>query len=463
VDPLLEELIVDGIVDIASATWARQHQAERGGTIDVALLELELIDEDGLLRALGRCHRTKAAAPHDFENIAPELAKRLPQGFSKSFSLCPVRLVGKDMFALVARPLGAASKQELHDLFGLQVRELVCSAHHLAVATDRVYGVPLADRHRELEQRLARKRAAPPLERVISSLARAGNFAAAVEELLDFASRLVDFPCLLVSQNGKLRVAVARRGGATAPASVPLPGAASSLGPAILHNGYFLGPPSGSEADRDFYAALGRELPRCTFIAPVPRARTKATFLYADNRDRGIAARWVAELTLLVGRLGHKSAERPTEVAAAEPLLAPPPAPPIAATPAAAAPAPLPSEERVVLERLRVAAAEAGMELAAFVEDLLRRARVSAAAREPAAGVMDEMKLLFEKLATDIPAHLARGMQAAFRDMGATQAAAPARVPAPAAPTVTLVQTPAAPKETASYQSRRQKTARVKL
>jgi hypothetical protein len=457
VDPLLEELIADGILDVASATWARRHQAEHGGAVDVALLELELIDEEGLLRALARCHRTKAAAPSDLENVPPELAKRLPQGFSKSFSLCPVRLVGKDMVALVARPLAAASKQELHELFGLQVRELICSAHHLAVATEKVYGVPLVDRNRKLEQRLARKRGAPPLERVVSNLGRAASFAAAVEELLEFANRLVDFPCLLVSQNGKLRVAVARRGEATAPASVPLPGAASSLAPAFLHNGYFFGPPAGSDADRQFYAALGRELPRCAFVAPVPRARTKATFLYADNCDRGIAARWVAELTLLVGRLGHKSAERPTELAAEAAA-----APPIVAA-AAPAQAQLSSEERGVLERLRVAAAEAKMELVPFVEDLLRRPPVSAAVREPAAGVlMDEMKLLFEKLATDIPAHLARGMQAAFRDMGTPQASAPARAAA-AVPAVTLVQTPAAPKETASYQSRRQKTARVKL
>jgi hypothetical protein len=458
VDPLLEELIADGILDVASATWARRHQAEHGGAIDVALLELELIDEEGLLRALARCHRTKAAAPSDLENIAPELAKRLPQGFSKSFSLCPVRLVGKDMVALVARPLAAAAKQELRELFGLQVRELICSPHHLAVAAEKVYGVPLVDRNRELEQRLARKRGGPPLERVVSNLARASSFAGAVEELLQFANRLVDFPCLLVSQNGKLRVAVARRGGATAPLSVPLPGAASSLGPAFLHNGYFFGPPAGSDADREFYAALGRELPRCAFVAPVPRARTKATFLYADNRDRGIATRWVAELTLLVGRLGHKSGERPTELAAEAVA-----APLSVSTPATPARAQLSSEERSVLERLRVAAAEASMGLVPFVEDLLQRSRVSGAAREPPAGVlMDEMKLLFEKLATDIPAHLARGMQAAFRDMGTTQASEPARVAA-AVPAVTLVQTPAAPKETASYQSRRQKTARVKL
>ena len=450
---LLEELVADGILDAISASWATQRQAEQGGAIDTALLELEVIDEDGLLRGLQSCHRMKVARPSDLENLGTDLAKRLPPGFSKSFFLCPVRLAGNELVAFVQRPLAESSKQELQDLFGLKVRELLAPEHYLAVATSEVYGAPLAERHRKLRSRLAKKHGAPALDRVITNLANAPSFAAAVAELLDFATRLVDYPCLLVSQASDLRVAAARRAGLTAPASVPFPGSGSSFGPAIAHGGYFLGPLVGSPGDRQFYDALGRPLPRCAFVAPVPRARAKSTYLYADNGERGIAARWIAELTVLIGRLGQKSGERRKEPTQESP----PPAP-------AQAPVAANSDEERVLGRLRVAAAEAQMDLPAFVEELLRQ-RDTSPRREPAASALiDEAKIFFEKLAADIPAHLARGMQAALRDMGAPRsgASAPLPVATPAA-SVELVQKPAARSEPVSYAARRQKAPRLKL
>jgi hypothetical protein len=290
-------------------------------------------------------------------------------------------------------------------------------------------------------------------------MGRAPSFAAAVDELLDFATRLVDFPCLFVSQGRELRVATARRAGLSAPACIPLPATGSSFEPAMTHGGYFFGPLVGNDADRRFYESLGRDVPRCALVAPVPRARTKRTFFYADNAERGIAARWVAELIVLVGRLGPL--RKPEQTATGklhENRIAPQ-----AGLTSVAAVAPNADDQRV-LARLRAAAVEAEMDLAAFVDELLRRREASSRHEPAASALIDEAKVFFERLAADIPAHLARGMQAALRDMAGSRngPSAPLTV-APTAGGVELVQTPTARTEPASYSARRQKAPRLKL
>lgn len=173
--------------------------------------------------------------------------------------------------------------------------------------------------------------------------------------------------------------------------------------------------------------------------------------LYADNGARGIAARWVAELSVLAGRLGHRTAT----AASGEPT----------ATDNDTG-ATLDASEQAALERLRAAADDAGMELLPFVDKLLAE-HASPAPPDPATALAGEVKGLFEKLATDIPAHLARGMEAAFRDLAPRLAAPPAAAAgasrARPAASVEIVQKPAAPREVKSYASRRQKTRRVKL
>jgi hypothetical protein len=220
---------------------------------------------------------------------------------------------------------------------------------------------------------------------------------------------------------------------------------------------------AGSADDLRFYAALERALPRWAFVAPVPAGAR--TMLLADNGGRGIAVQWAAELTLLLARLGRwgRAWLGPWPDEGAATVEAPPP--PAAAespAPAVSAPPALTEKEWPAIERLRQAAADAGMELDEFVDELLARHRPDSAAA--ASAMVAEVKGLFERLATDIPTQLARGMESAFRDLVPRLGTAPPRVESPPASAgVDLVLKPAAPREVASYQSRRGKSTRVKL
>jgi hypothetical protein len=448
VDRLLAGLKAEGVLDADAGDWARAHQAEHGGTLDTALLELDLIDEQALLAGLKSRFGRPVATPDDFARVEPDLGKRLPESFGKSFSICPLRLSGNVLVALVASPLASEWVEELRELFALELRELVAPGHYLALAAEKAYGRPLGERTRQLEARLVRRRSAPNVADVLRAMARAPTIAASATVLLELGSCLVENCCIFVARNDELRLISS--GGGTA-ARIPWPEPGSSVRPALVHGGYFLGPVAGTSADRKFYESLGRELPRRALVAPMPSPQSGRAVLYADNGPRGIATRWLAELTLLAARFGHKSGD--WEVATS------------ASVPAAPPPSSLPTEEEQrALAKLRAAADDAGSELLPFVDELLRM-RASPSGAEPSAALAGEVKGLFERLATDIPTHLARGMEAAFRDLvprlsGAQAAGPAARQPAP---DVGLVQTQAAPREVASYASRRHKTQRIKL
>jgi hypothetical protein len=505
-DPLLEELKARGLLDAAMADWARAHQAEHEMTLDSALLDLDLVDEEGLLLALESCSGLPAAGFADLLRLDPEVGMCLPRGFSRSFEMCPLRLSGNELVALVEDPLPEESVQELRDLFGLEVTQLVSTAHYLALARERVFDSPIDERTQKLEARLARRRRATDVRVVLENVAGADTLASAIAEALDFAGSLLDFSCFLVRRDDGLRVAAVRGGGHGTGMVLAPPEPGSSLEAAIQHGGYFLGPLSGSEEDQRFCQSLGRSSPRRVFVAPVPVVEGRPVVFYADNGPRGIAARWVAELTVLMARLGQRAGdweeqsrstaaavdiplvprpfpqitaedeadeeqevEEPEEAEAedAEPEAGEPEAPEPAASEQAQPEEPgLTAAERAVLDRLREAATEAGVSLDAFVDDRLGE-RPAPPAEETTAALVGEVRGLFEKLATDIPTQLARGMETAFRDMvprlsTGAPAGAPQQRPSAAA-SVDLVQKEAGPREVASYRSRRRKTKRKKL
>ena len=496
-DRLIAELTASGTLDSAGVQWAQAYQAEHGGELDAVLLDLELVHEADLLKALGNRFGLSPAAPEDLTDIDPAVGQSLPLSFSKSFFMCPVRASGNDLVALVRSPLVAENVAELRDLFGIEVQQRVAPSHHLEVARERVYGVAVSPRTQKLEERLQRHRAAPDVNRVLGRLARAASFADAIVEMFEFAQCSVESSCFLVDRDSALHCVV-YRDGSTRAAAIGAPNPACTLAPAVIHGGYFLGPVAGTEADREFFASIERDVPRWAFVSPVPAAGEGKVVFCADNGARGIPTRWVAELTLLAARVGQRGAEEraaapaePVAVAPAAGVIASPlaDAPGSEPPPAISEPAPQPDPpaapaepavseaDQRVLERLRGAAAVAGVSVERFVDELLREREAPTVPR-PApeasavatAAVVTEVKGLFEKLATDIPTQLARGMESAFRDLvprlGTPAAGAPPAAAAPrpsAAAAVELVQKAPAKREVSNYRAKRRKAARVKL
>jgi hypothetical protein len=485
-DPLLNELTTNGVLTEAMVEWAQVYQSELGVPMDTALLELDLIDEEGLLCGLESCYKMTVATPRDLMLANPEIAGTLPRGFSQSFGLCPLRLSDNELEALVVSPLSKESKEELRNLFNLETRQIIAPSHYIALSMGKVYDQPVEHRTLELESKLARRRGAADIQYALANVLTAATLTSAFLDVLDFATGILEYACLLITRKGMLRAVTAN--GAKLDSGEPfvLPEMDCSFGAAIQYGGYFVGPLRETEEDRRFYLSLERNMPRWALVAPVPTAGETKISLYADNGQRGIAARWAAELTLLASRLGHKDSDREAAeeesaesfeeafqnlvsqpLSASEHLPAKevpddPPEPEEELT----TPDALTAAELAAVDRLKDAAAEAGTTLEALVDELLKD-REAPPVHTEAATLVGEVKELFEKLATDIPTQMARGMETAFRNLAPRIATPPQPAAGPGAPrpaaSVGLVRKEAGPREVPSYRSKRRKTKRVKL
>ncbi len=601
-DALLVQLSERGVLDASSAAWAERHAFERRIPVDVALLDLELLDEESLLKCLGEWHQRPAATPATLRAIDPALAEQIPLGFSRAFDLCPVAVADGRLSVLVTGALTSASLNELRGLFAVEPRQLVAPSFYLEVARACVYGTEVSRFVQELAPRLDEHRAASDVSVALRGIEQAPSFSAAAAMALEFAMSRVEFACLLSARSDALRVSATRDGEPAAGSLLELPDPSCTLSAAIRHGGYFFGPLAGNEADGRLFGSLCRTLPEWAFVAPIHTPGRVAAVMVADNGGRGIAQRWVAELALVLARLGQRATQMleqnvPRIGGEREAVSVPPPASDPSTLdevePGTSPAAELESreqrqEEERVIERLRREAGMRGLALEDFVDRLLlldatrgeRRVgsqrpgveepaplqllaaepvapgpllaaepnappfsgsgsdpipdptspstavseRVSpvvaesppvvadaaslpgAAVTPPAsatkpgaetavappvgepatatpatgremdmsAALVGEFRGLFEKLATDIPAHFARGMEAAFRDLApriaaptpasaASTAEAPAARAAAAAATLEFKQEPQAPREVADYRSRRQKSRRVKF
>lgn len=484
-DPLSKELTARGLVEGDTVALAQSYRESEGVSFDSALLELDIVDEEELLSALSASTGLTAATARDLSSADSDVAAKLPASMSESFGICPLRDDGSRVVALVNAPLLDESVQELRELFGIVTRQLIAPEHYVALARSRVYGTACNDRTKRLEARLDRRRALD-LREAMSGVDLAASFSDAAEHVLRFAAGRLDLAAFFVRRGEGLRATLlSRRTKRTA--ALPLPASDCTLAPALVHGGYFFGALRDTDDDRALYGRLERPMPRRAFAAPVLADGTTTIVFYGDNNQLGFPQRWVAELTLLVARLaqasrprhergstGHEASRTAPTSASSDPTR-PPPDPSTRATHAgtpidegtasATTGRSLSEEDWRAIERVRSAAQGAGMPLATFVDGLLEDRKDSG----EAGALAGELKGLFEKLATDIPTHLARGMEAAFRDLAPRVAAPPpgqslAAASRPrAAASVELVQKEAKPREVADYRSKRRKAARVKL
>lgn len=530
---VLTELTRSGVVDPETAAWVRAQQGERGGALDTVLLELRAIEEPALLEALSEHFAIPASSLAELSDLDPELAERVSPSLSDEYSMCPIRFHDYGVLVWVATPLSIFQLDALRGLVGLEIHQRIAPAHHLAAARERLYGVAGDERLEALRSLLERPRPARDVPAAIEAIEAAADLSGAASAVADFISQRLEVACFLVASEDGLRVLGARGPCAPDGSWLAIPEGECEFGPALRYGGYFLGEVADREVNVRFFASLRREIARWVFVAPLPTPGGPAVVFFGENGSSAISTRCAAEVSLVLARLAQRGGEweslvvdgdvrpfgsplsrpvvaaesspadaedvstdsaRPTHgastssaagalasstetVLASPAALSPPDAGCVesAGAPAMAVIAPVTAptisdEELLVLDRLRDAASAASMDLGSFVEALLAPTPPKASAEPPAAALAGDVKDLFEKLATDIPAQLARGMEAAFRDLapriGGAPAAAPAVAAAPrpsAAASVDLVVKEAGPREVPSYRSRRRKSKRVKL
>ena len=114
-----ELLVAARLLDAEQIQCALRAQVVWGGRLGTNLVELGLLDLDGLTRALGRQHGVPAALARHFDKADRELQERLPPELAQKWSVVPLLHVGgKKQIAIAAlEPLPVAALAELADAF----------------------------------------------------------------------------------------------------------------------------------------------------------------------------------------------------------------------------------------------------------------------------------------------------------------------------------------------------------
>jgi hypothetical protein len=142
-----ELLVAARLLDQEQVERALRAQVLWGGRLGTNLIELGMLDLDGISRALGRQHRVPAALARHFEKADRELQDRLDLELAKRWSVVPLLHVGpKQKIAIaVLDPLPAAALDELAAAF-LCTRDMilvsVAAEMRVRYHLERVYGIP---------------------------------------------------------------------------------------------------------------------------------------------------------------------------------------------------------------------------------------------------------------------------------------------------------------------------------
>jgi HEAT repeat protein len=373
-DPLLDRLVVDGMVTRAEADEATGRQAAAGGALDTALLELRLVPGARIPELLARVSGLPAPPESAFTSPDPRARRVFPAKVAERHGIAPFALDGRDLSVVTTYPPDAALLDEIGFMLSLRLRTHVAPEWRVRQLITQLYGCPLPGRLADLASGAERPEPEPPEveplpeeEAPDPAAGRAPGWtpAAAREAVERAADPDAAIRALLRAARDHFSFAAAftvRREGLTGHDALGVdPRAreacrrlsveahrAGLFGAPLATRAPYLGPPPSDPVTASVLAGLGRVGPHTVLVAPVWVGDRAACVLYADNDDAPVASGRLADLFPLLATLGDALA-RMIRARKAE-----------GRTPAAPRPAPEPASEAVpdLLEPLPAAEAE---------------------------------------------------------------------------------------------------------
>jgi hypothetical protein len=158
-------LIATGQLTATQVEQASRTQVIWGGRLGSVLVELKLIDLDGLTRALASLHQMPAALSSHFDRVMPELQARLPAEIAGLWLCVPITKLpgdGERVAVAVAGPLTAAAEEEIANHLGVSREQLVigiAAEMRIRYHLERAYGIA---RHQRFLRSRAGRRSEPP-------------------------------------------------------------------------------------------------------------------------------------------------------------------------------------------------------------------------------------------------------------------------------------------------------------
>lgn len=319
---LIEELVRRGRLMPDQVRRVEQVQAERGGTLDTALLELG-VDETTLLAAMANSFGLSIASPAAIRAPADVPALRaFPEQWARRYSLAPLALDRDrgELSLLVTIPSDGTLLSRLAAMLELRLVPLLTTELRVHERLALLYGSRMPERLvvlLESTRRPASVASLPPmpppgseppppdtgLREAMARLREAGGRDEIIQQVLERARSDFDFTAFFKVSEHQTTGWSALGTGSERITQVVLPkDARSAFATAIRTQAHFLGPLPME--DLRALSPVGRPPPRAALIIPI-RVRDRAVaLLYAEHGPSGVSPRAASDLMLFTNAVG---------------------------------------------------------------------------------------------------------------------------------------------------------------
>ena len=145
-----EQLVAARLLTSEQVEKALQAQILWGARFGTNLIELGLIDLDGLSEALGKQHQLPAACARHFEKADPELQKKLDPAHASVWEIVPLLRLANGKIAIASMdPLATTAVAQIAAALGCGPSDLIVSLaaeQRMRYQLERVYGIPRSAR-----------------------------------------------------------------------------------------------------------------------------------------------------------------------------------------------------------------------------------------------------------------------------------------------------------------------------
>ncbi|MCC6132477.1 MAG: hypothetical protein IT186_21345 [Acidobacteria bacterium] len=132
------------------------YRAKHKVRIGTALLELGMVAEEILLRALSVQSQTPPARATDLLNVRPDVIRLIPPKLAAKFCVIPFRRSGRSLAVAMRDPKDLPAVDEIAFLTGLSIVPHVALEARILASLERYYNIPLDARFRVLLEKLDR-------------------------------------------------------------------------------------------------------------------------------------------------------------------------------------------------------------------------------------------------------------------------------------------------------------------
>ena len=142
-------LVALGLLTEEKLRQVLEEQPKTRKRIGQLLVDMGLLSEEKILQTLSQQFNLEILAPHDLEEIAPQIIKRVPEALARNQAVVPLAIEGQTLHVATADPLNVVALNDLHYATGLQIQFKLAPMQLIQQALDRCYAKAAEDQSLE--------------------------------------------------------------------------------------------------------------------------------------------------------------------------------------------------------------------------------------------------------------------------------------------------------------------------